>query len=81
MGAQVSISPPLNMQTVYIKKLLSNKKAMHELFAGVVIHSRPQSNRNRQRMNDKLAIEEVLLYFTKGVNPLMTKNFVCNSLW
>jgi len=76
----VSITPPLNEQTVNIKQFLDNKHLVHDIFCDVVIYNRPHVRKNRNGMNDKLAIEEVLLYFAKDANSFLTNNFVCNSL-
>lgn len=80
MGGKVSITPPLNEQTVNIKQFLDNKHLVHDIFCDVVIYNRPHVRKNRNGMNDKLAIEEVLLYFAKDANAFLTNNFVCNSL-
>jgi hypothetical protein len=80
MGAKISISPPLNMQTVNIKQFLTNKPLIHSIFSDVVTFNRPHVRKNRNGMNDKLAIEEILLYFAKDINSFLTNNFVCNSL-
>jgi hypothetical protein len=80
MGASVSISPPLNMQTVNIKNFLSDKTNLHALFCSIVTYSRPNVRKDRRGMKDRLAIEEILLYFTKDASTFITNNFVCNSL-
>lgn len=68
------------MQTVNIKNFLDDKKSLSELFAQVVIYSRPHVRKNRTGMNDKVAIEEILLYFAKDCSTFLTNNFVCNTL-
>lgn len=68
------------MQTVNMKNFLADKNSLKELFAQIVIYSRPHVRKNRHGMNDKVAVEEVLLYFSKDCSAFLTNNLVCNSL-
>lgn len=76
----MSITPPLNMQTVNILQFLDSPQVISELFCNIVTYNRPHVRKNRKGMNDMLAIEEVLLFFSKDANAFFTDNFVCNSL-
>lgn len=80
MGSKVSICPPKNVQTLNMKNLIMSSHALRELFCDIVVYSRPNVRKDRTGMNDKLAIEELLLYLTKDVNPVLTQNLVANSL-